>query len=244
MRPMPQLPDTPPVGKTIPGFDVAVWHGIAGPAGMDPALVTRINGVFNQALQVPAVRYRDHRRAGRRHRRRHAATVRRLHQERAEALAGGRQGSRHQTGIGLSRALTRLGGVDQRFLRAGVRFLRAGVRFFFRGPFRCDLLLGRGGLFLRCRPLLLLGQDGLGELLRRGLFEGRSSLLKLLSALAHRPCHTAHDDTCGCDGRRAQRSSGNRFHCIRSFAHHRLLSHAHPLCRFTVPPTLYRFRGR
>ncbi len=56
MRPMPQLPNTPPAGKTIPGFDVSVWHGIAGPAGMDPALVARINSVFNQALQVPAVR--------------------------------------------------------------------------------------------------------------------------------------------------------------------------------------------
>ena len=56
MQPMPQLPDTPPVGKTIPGFDVAVWHGIAGPAGMDPALVTRINGIFNQVLQQPTVR--------------------------------------------------------------------------------------------------------------------------------------------------------------------------------------------
>jgi tripartite-type tricarboxylate transporter receptor subunit TctC len=56
MRPMPQLPDTPPVGKTIPDFDVAVWHGIAGPAGMDPALVARINGIFNQVLQTPAVR--------------------------------------------------------------------------------------------------------------------------------------------------------------------------------------------
>ena len=56
MRPMRQLPDTPPVGKTIPGFDVSVWHGIVGPAGMDPALVARINGVFAQVLQVPAVR--------------------------------------------------------------------------------------------------------------------------------------------------------------------------------------------
>ncbi len=56
MRPMRQLPDTPPVGQTIPGFDLNVWHGIVGPAGMDPALVTRINGIFNQALQVPAVR--------------------------------------------------------------------------------------------------------------------------------------------------------------------------------------------
>ncbi len=56
MRPMRQLPDTPPAGKTVPGFDVTVWHGIAGPAGMDPALVARINGVFNQVMQVPAVR--------------------------------------------------------------------------------------------------------------------------------------------------------------------------------------------
>jgi tripartite-type tricarboxylate transporter receptor subunit TctC len=56
MRPMPQLPDTPPAGRTIPGFDVSVWHGIVGPAGMDPALATRINSVFNQVLQVPSVR--------------------------------------------------------------------------------------------------------------------------------------------------------------------------------------------
>jgi tripartite-type tricarboxylate transporter receptor subunit TctC len=56
MRPMPQLPDTPPVAQTIPGFDLTVWHGIVGPAGMDPALVTRINAVFNQILQVPTVR--------------------------------------------------------------------------------------------------------------------------------------------------------------------------------------------
>lgn len=56
MRPMPQLPETPPVGRTIPGFDVSVWHGIVGPAGMDPALVSRINGIFNQVLQEPAVR--------------------------------------------------------------------------------------------------------------------------------------------------------------------------------------------
>jgi tripartite-type tricarboxylate transporter receptor subunit TctC len=56
MRPMPQLPDMPPVAQTIPGFDLSVWHGILGPAGMDPALVTRINGVFNQVLQVPPVR--------------------------------------------------------------------------------------------------------------------------------------------------------------------------------------------
>jgi tripartite-type tricarboxylate transporter receptor subunit TctC len=56
MRPMRQLPNVPPVGQTIPGFDVSVWHGILGPAGMDPTLVARINGIFNQVLQVPSVR--------------------------------------------------------------------------------------------------------------------------------------------------------------------------------------------
>ena len=56
MRPMRQLPNVLPVASTIPGFDVSVWHGIVGPAGMDPALVARINGIFNQVLQVPTVR--------------------------------------------------------------------------------------------------------------------------------------------------------------------------------------------
>jgi tripartite-type tricarboxylate transporter receptor subunit TctC len=56
MRPMRQLPDVPPAGQTIPGFDVSVWHGIVGPAGMDAALATRLNGIFNQVLQVPQVR--------------------------------------------------------------------------------------------------------------------------------------------------------------------------------------------
>ncbi|HYG54438.1 MAG TPA: tripartite tricarboxylate transporter substrate binding protein [Burkholderiales bacterium] len=56
MRPIRQLPDVPPAGQTIPGFDVAVWHGIVGPAGMDAALVARLNAIFNQVLQVPQVR--------------------------------------------------------------------------------------------------------------------------------------------------------------------------------------------
>lgn len=55
-RPMRQLPDVPPVAQTLPGFDVSVWHGIVGPAGMDPALVNRVNEVFNRVLQAPAVR--------------------------------------------------------------------------------------------------------------------------------------------------------------------------------------------
>ena len=56
MRPMRQLPDVPPVGQTIPGFGVSVWHGIVGPAGVAPALVARANAGLNQVLQAPAVR--------------------------------------------------------------------------------------------------------------------------------------------------------------------------------------------
>ena len=32
----------PPAAQTIPGLEFGIWHGIAGPAGMDPALATRI----------------------------------------------------------------------------------------------------------------------------------------------------------------------------------------------------------
>lgn len=56
VAPVAQMPGVPPIAQTIQGFDVSVWHGIVGPAGMDPALVRRINGIFNQILSVPAVR--------------------------------------------------------------------------------------------------------------------------------------------------------------------------------------------
>jgi len=55
-RPMRQLPDVPPASLTVPGFDVSVWHGVVGPAGMDPALAARLNAIFNQVLQAPTVR--------------------------------------------------------------------------------------------------------------------------------------------------------------------------------------------
>lgn len=36
-------------------FDVAIWHGIVGPAGMDTGLVKRTNAVFNAVLKDAAV---------------------------------------------------------------------------------------------------------------------------------------------------------------------------------------------
>lgn len=55
-RPIAALPNVPPVAATIPGFDVNVWHGLVAPAGMDPALVARINGVANKALEDATIR--------------------------------------------------------------------------------------------------------------------------------------------------------------------------------------------
>jgi tripartite-type tricarboxylate transporter receptor subunit TctC len=50
------LPDVPAIAETVPGFDVAVWTGVVAPAGMDPALVSRANAVFNAVLAVPEFR--------------------------------------------------------------------------------------------------------------------------------------------------------------------------------------------
>ena len=52
---IPELPDTPPATQSIPGFSIDLWHGIVAPAGMDSALVSRINTIFNQVLKTSAV---------------------------------------------------------------------------------------------------------------------------------------------------------------------------------------------
>jgi tripartite-type tricarboxylate transporter receptor subunit TctC len=52
---IPELADTPPATQSIPGFSIDLWHGIVAPAGMDPALVSRINAIFNKVLETPAV---------------------------------------------------------------------------------------------------------------------------------------------------------------------------------------------
>jgi len=37
------LPDVPPIGKEVPGFDLTSWNGILGPAGLPKEIVDRIN---------------------------------------------------------------------------------------------------------------------------------------------------------------------------------------------------------
>ncbi|MCX7931698.1 MAG: tripartite tricarboxylate transporter substrate-binding protein, partial [Rhodovarius sp.] len=51
----PLLPGVPTIDTVLPGFDVAVWHGIVAPAGIEPALITRINEVFGRIISLPEV---------------------------------------------------------------------------------------------------------------------------------------------------------------------------------------------
>lgn len=52
----PQLPDLPVLADTVPGYEVVSWYGIAGPAGMPPAVVARLQRETARALGTDTVR--------------------------------------------------------------------------------------------------------------------------------------------------------------------------------------------
>lgn len=49
-RPVPALPGVPAVSAKFEGFEAMTWHGIVGPAGMDPALAQQINRIFREII--------------------------------------------------------------------------------------------------------------------------------------------------------------------------------------------------
>ena len=51
----PLLPDVPTVAETLPGYELSVWYGAFGPAGMPPELTTRLNQEINKILKRPDV---------------------------------------------------------------------------------------------------------------------------------------------------------------------------------------------
>lgn len=55
-RPVPALPGVPAVSDKFPGFEAMTWHGISGPAGMDPALTQRINAAFRAIITSAEVK--------------------------------------------------------------------------------------------------------------------------------------------------------------------------------------------
>lgn len=51
----PTLPNVPTVGETLPGYELTVWYGAFGPAGLPADMVERLNSEINKALKDPAV---------------------------------------------------------------------------------------------------------------------------------------------------------------------------------------------
>jgi tripartite-type tricarboxylate transporter receptor subunit TctC len=50
------LKDTPTVAETVPGYEMAVWYGAFGPAGMSPELQMRLNAEINRIMMLPDVK--------------------------------------------------------------------------------------------------------------------------------------------------------------------------------------------
>jgi tripartite-type tricarboxylate transporter receptor subunit TctC len=52
------LPDVPTVAETVPGYEMAVWYGAYGPAGMPKEIVARLNAEIGRILFLPEVKKR------------------------------------------------------------------------------------------------------------------------------------------------------------------------------------------
>jgi tripartite-type tricarboxylate transporter receptor subunit TctC len=50
------LPDVPAVRESVPGYEMSVWYGAFGPAGMPPAIVARLNAEISRILFLPDVK--------------------------------------------------------------------------------------------------------------------------------------------------------------------------------------------
>ena len=52
------LPNVPTVAETLPGYELAVWYGAFGPAGLPKNIVTKLNAEINRVLFLPEVKKR------------------------------------------------------------------------------------------------------------------------------------------------------------------------------------------
>jgi len=50
------LPDVPTVGETVPGYEMSVWYGAFGPAGMARTIVAKLNAEISRILFLPDVK--------------------------------------------------------------------------------------------------------------------------------------------------------------------------------------------
>jgi tripartite-type tricarboxylate transporter receptor subunit TctC len=55
---VPELPDVPTIGETVPGYEVSVWYGISGPKGIPAEIVAKLNAAINAVLAKPELKER------------------------------------------------------------------------------------------------------------------------------------------------------------------------------------------
>ncbi|MDB5415053.1 MAG: Tripartite-type tricarboxylate transporter, receptor component TctC [Rubritepida sp.] len=54
----PLAPEIPPISVAVPGYELVVWFGLAGPAGVPAPVVARFNAALEKVLALPDVRER------------------------------------------------------------------------------------------------------------------------------------------------------------------------------------------
>lgn len=57
-RRLPDFPDLPTVGETVPGYEASAWYGVSAPKDTPPAVIEKFNRDVNAALADPKVRAR------------------------------------------------------------------------------------------------------------------------------------------------------------------------------------------
>jgi tripartite-type tricarboxylate transporter receptor subunit TctC len=55
-RPIAQLPNVPPIGDTLRGYEAEVWYGVIAPAGTPQAVINKLSTEIARIVQAPAVR--------------------------------------------------------------------------------------------------------------------------------------------------------------------------------------------
>jgi len=55
---LPDFPDLPTVGETVPGYEASAWYGVSAPKDTPPAVIEKFNRDVNAALADPKVKAR------------------------------------------------------------------------------------------------------------------------------------------------------------------------------------------
>jgi tripartite-type tricarboxylate transporter receptor subunit TctC len=56
---VPELPNSPPIADTVPGYTATNWYGLFGPRGLPPAIVARLGAELPKVRDDPTVKARS-----------------------------------------------------------------------------------------------------------------------------------------------------------------------------------------